>query len=275
MPGSLGQSWCIGLTNFNNKDQAGGRVALEAIEPRRLYRQVADQIRSYLDSGALAVGARLPTERELAERLNVSRPTIREALIALEVEGRIRIRVGSGIYVSEPFHPAPAAGEHEGPFELLRARAHIEGAIVAEAAILVEPHHLQTLDALLDLMSVRTDNDAEMIRLDRNFHVALAAILGNSVITRMVGELFDKRMSPYFGQLAAHFEDEASWRQAFDEHCAIRNALAARDPVLARDALRRHLSASQERFSRSFGEGDPSPEDRLHAMPPLRLPATG
>ena len=250
-------------------------MALEAIEPRRLYRQVADQIRAYLDSGALPVGARLPTERELAEKLNVSRPTIREALIALEVEGRIRIRVGSGIYVSEPHPNAPHAGEHEGPFELLRARAHIEGAIVAEAAILVEPHHLHMLDAILDLMSVRTDHDEEMIRLDRDFHVALASILGNSVITRLVGELFDQRMSPYFGQLAAHFEDETSWRHAFEEHRAIRNALAARDPVLARDALRRHLSASQERFSRSFGEGEPIFEDKPTSTTPLRLPATG
>ena len=103
MAGRLGQSWCIGQTNFNDKTKSGEALALEAIEPRRLYRQVADQIRTYLDSGALPVGARLPTERELAEKLNVSRPTIREALIALEVEGRIRIRVGSGIYVSEPF----------------------------------------------------------------------------------------------------------------------------------------------------------------------------
>ena len=250
-------------------------MALEAIEPRRLYRQVADQIRTYLDSGSLTVGARLPTERELAEKLNVSRPTIREALIALEVEGRIRIRVGSGIYVSEPTAQAPSIMEHEGPFELLRARAHIEGAIVAEAAILVEAQHLLTLDALLDLMSVRTHHDADMIQLDRDFHVALASILGNSVITRMVGELFDKRMSPYFGQLAAHFENETSWRHAFEEHRAIRNALAARDPVLARDALRRHLSASQERFSRSFGEGDPPHEERPLSNPPFRLPATG
>lgn len=250
-------------------------MALEAIEPRRLYRQVADQIRTYLDSGALPVGARLPTERELADRLNVSRPTIREALIALEVEGRIRIRVGSGIYVSEPLMALPSHGEHEGPFELLRARAQIEGGIVAEAAIQVEPQHLHMLDALLDLMSVRTDHSEEMVRLDRDFHVAIASILGNSVITRLVGELFDKRMSPYFGQLAAHFEDETSWRHAFEEHRAIRNALAARDPVLARDAMRRHLSASQERFSRSFGESDHLPDDRATTMPPLRLPATG
>ena len=72
-------------------------MPLAAIEPRRLYRQVADQLRQLIADGEYPVGSRLPTERELAEKLGVSRPTVREALIALEVEGRLRIRVGSGI----------------------------------------------------------------------------------------------------------------------------------------------------------------------------------
>ena len=73
-------------------------MPLEAIEPRRLYRQIADQLRHLIDQGEYAVGSRLPAERVLADRLGVSRPTVREALIALEVEGRLKIRVGSGIF---------------------------------------------------------------------------------------------------------------------------------------------------------------------------------
>ena len=110
-------------------------MPLEAVEARRLYRQVADQLRALIDSGEYGVGDRLPTERELAEQLKISRPTVREALIALEVEGRVRIRVGSGIYVSEPAAPSqPVPAEIEGPFELLRAREFIEGAIAEQAA---------------------------------------------------------------------------------------------------------------------------------------------
>jgi len=71
-------------------------VPLEAVEARRLYRQVADQLRALIDSGEYSVGSRLPTERDIAEQLKVSRPTVREALIALEVEGRVRIRVADG-----------------------------------------------------------------------------------------------------------------------------------------------------------------------------------
>ncbi len=255
-------------------------MPLEAIEPRRLYRQVADQLRAYLDSGAIAVGGRMPTERELADRLNVSRPTIREALIALEVEGRIRIRVGSGIYVSEPpvmpggARPSLAPPEHEGPFEVLRARSFIEGAIMAEAAGRIQQRHLDSLDELLVKMEHTVHPSDEAAVLDRAFHTTIAGILGNAVIERCVRDLFDQRMSPYFGRLAAYFEDAESWNQALQEHRAIRNALAARDSALARDALRRHLECSQERFSRSFGEGDAEAEDRdAAALPVVRLVA--
>lgn len=279
MPCWLGQSWSKGLTNCSGSATTstilGGGLALEAIEPRRLYRQVADQIRHYLDSSALPVGGRLPTERELAERLNVSRPTIREALIALEVEGRVRIRVGSGIYVTEP-PPAPPLlalrGEHEGPFELLRARAFIEGAIAAEAAGRITNEQIAVIDRSIERMEAALPPDAETVALDCEFHAAIAAVLGNAVIERTVRDLFNQRMSPYFGRLAAYFEDEASWRAAIAEHRAIRNALAARDPALARDALRRHLERSQERFSKSFGDAE---AEEGAQGPPHSRPAFG
>ena len=77
-------------------------MPIEAIIPRRLYRQVADQLRQLIDAGEFPVGSRLPPERDLAMQLGISRPTVREALIALEVDGRVSIRVGSGIHVLPP-----------------------------------------------------------------------------------------------------------------------------------------------------------------------------
>ena len=72
-------------------------MPLQTVEPQRLYRQIAEQLRQLIASGEFAVGARLPAERELASQLGVSRPSVREALIALEVEGIIEVRTGSGI----------------------------------------------------------------------------------------------------------------------------------------------------------------------------------
>ena len=74
-------------------------MPFQSIEPRRLYRQIADQIRALIKSGEFPAGSRLPPERDLARQLGVSRPSVREALIALEVEGMVEVRIGSGIYV--------------------------------------------------------------------------------------------------------------------------------------------------------------------------------
>src|SRR3546814_16563839 len=74
-------------------------MPFQPIEPRRLYRQIADQLRVLIQAGEFPVGARLPPERDLALKLGVSRPSVREALIALEVEGLVEVRMGSGIYV--------------------------------------------------------------------------------------------------------------------------------------------------------------------------------
>jgi DNA-binding FadR family transcriptional regulator len=231
-------------------------VPLEAVEARRLYRQVADQLRALIDGGEFPVGSRLPAERELAEQLRVSRPTVREALIALEVEGRVRIRVGSGIYVIEPTAPAftaPLSTIIEGPFELLRAREFIEGAIAGEAARLATPEDIARIDAALAAMATANDASEALMVHDRAFHVAVAGCLGNAVLTRVVGELFDQRLNPYFTKLANYFENQDSWRTAHAEHEEILRAIVTRDPERARGAMRDHLARSQGRFAQSFG----------------------
>jgi len=232
------------------------KVPLEAVEARRLYRQVADQLRALIDSGEYAVGSRLPTERDLAEQLKVSRPTVREALIALEVEGRVRIRVGSGIYVSEQATvttPWPTSVTIEGPFELLRAREFMEGAIAEQAARVATAADLERIEAALAAMaSVPHPGEASMVH-DRAFHIAIAGSLGNAVLVRVVGELFDQRLNPYFAKLAHYFENPETWQTALAEHQAIRAAIAARDPDAAGAAMRKHLARSQERFAQNFG----------------------
>ncbi|WP_182084765.1 FadR/GntR family transcriptional regulator [Aureimonas sp. ME7] len=231
-------------------------MPLEAVEPRRLYRQVADQLRGLIENGEYGVGERLPTERELSERLGISRPTVREALIALEVEGRIRIRVGSGIYVTAPplRHDEDSIFEGEGPFELLRARELVESALVREAAALAKREDIATLDAVLGTMERGNHPSPETISLDRQFHVAVAGILSNAVLVRFVGELFDQRMTPYFERLSEYFETGETWRLAYEEHRIVRDAIAAGDPDGAERAMRSHLRNSQIRFQHGFGE---------------------
>lgn len=259
--------WSIGQANLPKKCRPGKVIAvpLEAVEARRLYRQVADQLRALIDGGEYPVGSRLPTERELAEQLKVSRPTVREALIALEVEGRVRIRPGSGIYVIEPIASAftvPGSAIIEGPFELLRAREFIEGAIAGEAARLATPEDIARIDAALAAMATADHPSESMMVHDRAFHIAVAGCLGNAVLMRVVGELFDQRLNPYFAKLATYFENSDSWRTAYAEHEEIRRAIVARDPERAQGAMSDHLARSQGRFAQSFGAETPAPRVR-------------
>lgn len=230
-------------------------MPIEAIVQRRLYQQVADQLRQLIDDGEYALGDRLPTERELAERMGISRPTIREALIALEIEGRVHIRVGSGIYVTEPRRAVSRPMTEEGPFEVLSAREFIESAVAEEAAMRADPRHVAVLDDVLDRMGGQLRSGNAMIALDREFHIGVADILGNTVVARVVGELFDQRMNPHFERLSSHFEDRSTWRAALVEHRAVRDAIAAHDGQKAKSAMRRHLRLSKERFSQNFSEG--------------------
>src|SRR4051812_8778715 len=250
----------------DRKDRTGEQsVPLEAVEARRLYRQIADQLRALIDSGEYAVGSKLPTERDIAEQLKVSRPTVREALIALEVEGRVRIRVGSGIYVIEPAALAsPLPAMIEGPFELLRAREFIESAIAEQAARVATSRDIARIDASLEAMAtVQHPGEASMIH-DRAFHIAVAGCLDNAVLVRVVGELFDQRLNPYFAKLAHYFENPASWNAAMAEHRSIRDAIAAHDPDAARVTMREHLARSQARFAQNFGT-EASPASRARA----------
>ncbi|WP_312403110.1 FadR/GntR family transcriptional regulator [Rhizobium sp.] len=234
-----------------------------ALEPRRLYRQAAEQLRVLIQSGEIAVGERLPAERELAERLGVSRPTVREALIVLEVEGLVQIRMGSGVYVSPKAAGAPkvlAADDSEAPFEILQARCIIESAIAEEAARCVDETGIRSLDVILEEMEGVLENSERALALDRAFHTAIADIIGNSSLNVFIGLIYDKRASPFFEKLASYFEGPHTWRAALDEHRIIRDALAAGDPAAAREAMRMHLTLSQKRFSESFGE-EPTREE--------------
>src|SRR5260370_8432527 len=142
-------------------------MPIQPVEPRRLYLQIADQVRSLIAAGEFASGSRLPSERELAKRFGVSRPSLREALIALEVQGYVDVRPGSGIVVTTP----DGLGD-EGPLEILRARSFIEGAIAAEAAKDITPKDVAPLENLL-LVTGEAADDPARVRADRQFHLSL------------------------------------------------------------------------------------------------------
>jgi len=238
-------------------------MPLQAIEPRRLYRQIADQLRGLIAAGEFARGARLPPERDLATQLSVSRPSVREALIALEVEGLVEVRMGSGIYVTAQ---EPAARSRRrvdaalGPFDVIRARQLIESELAAQAARQKSAALVKRLRAALKLMEDDVANGAIPYRGDRDFHIALAEASDNAALVRVVTELFDERKNPLFEQLGRHFENARSWRHAVAEHRAVLRAVAAGDVAGARAAMRTHLGNSHDRFAAVWVEAAPAKE---------------
>ena len=164
------------------------------VESRRLYQQIADQIRELIDRGGFEAGSRLPPERDLAQQLGVSRPSLREALIALDVEGRVEVRSGSGVYVSAA-KPGPApdrtAAMGESPSQLMEARSVIEGEVVVLACARITEEPLARLRELLKDMEAAIERRRVRVDLDREFHLTLAEMSGNAVLSRLVGELFD------------------------------------------------------------------------------------
>src|SRR5687768_5642512 len=172
-------------------------MPIQPIETKRLYRQIADQLRLLIEKGEFPLGSRLPAERELAQRLGVSRPSVREALIALEVEGLVEVRMGSGIYVVRAHRRSTIEPVFaEGPLEIIRARELIEAELAACAARSMTKKHIAGLREALAVMEREAGEGRVPESGDRLFHLRIAETAKNSVLLRMVAELFDERHNP-------------------------------------------------------------------------------
>lgn len=240
-------------------------MPLQAVEPQRLYRQIAEQLRSLIASGEFPLGSRLPAERDLARQFGVSRPSVREALIALEVEGVIDVRTGSGIYVVQPgprtgriAAPAPYDPAEWGPLELMRARELVEGEVAALAA-----RHARKTDIVAmtsALAQMRDEAAAGIVPRDGDeaFHTAVAQGCGNEVLRDTVHGYWKARRGPLFERLGDYFENPASWNAALLEHAAVLEAVRAHDAAAARDAMQSHLKKAYIRYSASWRRANSS-----------------
>ena len=237
-------------------------MPIKTIEPQRLYRKIAEQLRALISAGEFAVGTRLPAERELAKQLGVSRPSVREALIALEVEHVIEVRTGSGIYVLKPTARAPArkkaAAAEWGPLELMRARELVESEVAALAARNAKKADLQLIGAALQQMREQVAKGLIPRQGDEAFHHAIAQACGNDVLRDTVHGYWQARRGPLFERLGDYFEDQSSWDNALLEHAAVLEAIRAHDAGAARSAMQRHLKKAHNRYSASWRRAKPS-----------------
>jgi GntR family hexuronate regulon transcriptional repressor len=212
-------------------------------DTRKLYQQVASTIMAAIAAGTYKPGERLPSERDLAVAFKVSRPTIREAMIALEIRGLAESRHGSGIYVSDkPAAQVPAGDLDIGAFELTEARRLFEGESAALAATTITNEQLQELEAIISEMVDENARKQKGEIADRSFHVAIARATRNTAITTVVENLWDMR---YKSPLCAYMLERArrvGVQPRISEHRKILSALRKHDSKGARKAMRDHLA---------------------------------
>lgn len=233
-------------------DAAGELKVAEPGVPARSYHRLAHAIMQLIDDGEVKLGERLPSERTLAERFDVSRTAVREAIIALEIRGIVEVRGGSGIYVcgTRPSHFLRDAAP--GPFELLGARLVIEPEIAAVAAVRAKDIDLDRISAVLrELRQTMQDKRANEAA-DRKFHVAIAEGTGNCVLVQMVTSVWDKARGAMWVKLEEHFHTRALREAAMDDHQRVFSALVARDAAESRDAMRMHIERVMREFARNW-----------------------
>jgi DNA-binding FadR family transcriptional regulator len=258
-------------------------MPLRTVETVRLYRRIAGQIAALIDSGEFPPGSKLPPERAIAAQLGVSRTSVREAVISLEIAGRVEVRVGSGIIVLEPAATqettaAAARDRGAGPFELLQARALIEGEICAVAAPQMTEVDFKRLGGLVAMMRKYAEQPLVRDAADRAFHLAIAESTGNSALTQTVEDLWDQRAGDLWAKIEQHFHTPVMRRKTLADHEAILAALIARDADGARVAMRRHLGRVIEEFQRRIerpradAPAGTAPRRRSVKTPPAALP---
>lgn len=214
---------------------------------QRLYQVVARQLARIIEQHAGDKSWRMPSERELAEELGVSRPVIREAVIALEMRGIVEVRGRTGIVV------LPRRSEQvgfdlagidigPGPFELLEARLAIESSAAALAAERATSYDILVLEECI----LQMEQEREVVLLqekgDRDFHMTIAKMTNNAIIYSMIEALWAQRdESVMWKKLHEHIHAESVRPLWIGDHHAIVSALRMRSPDAAYKAMARHI----------------------------------
>ncbi|MGC1021684.1 FadR/GntR family transcriptional regulator [Pantoea agglomerans] len=225
-------------------------MTLPVIKTERLYRQIANVIMAGITRGDFVAGGLLPPERELAKQLGVSRSSVREALIALEMTGWVDIRTGNGVYVAQPLPQAAVPQESEtcSLQDLLQAREAFEGMLAGFAARNGTTVQRAALLALTAELQQYNENDAAFLEQDKRFHLLISEMSGNDVLRDLLEQLWNRRHSPHVQRLERHYADNSFAKEMNADHQQIANAIVAGDEVAARQAMESHLQHVQQRL---------------------------
>ncbi|WP_376874703.1 FadR/GntR family transcriptional regulator [Albirhodobacter sp. R86504] len=249
-------------------------MPFQKVESEKLSMAVVRQIEGLILQGVLRPGERLPAERELSERLGVSRPSLREAIAELQEAGLLAARAGAGIYVADvlgsAFSPALIrlfAAHSEAVADYLSFRRDLEGLAAERAASLASETDLAVIQAILDKMELAHSkrNPSEEATLDAEFHMAIIEASHNVIMLHMMRAMFDLLREGVFYNRAIMFRSRSTRDILLEQHRAINAGLQARDPKAARLAVEAHLNFVDQ------AQAEQSKSERHEAVARLRL----
>ncbi len=232
------------------------------------YHQAAERISRLIAEAGLRSGTRLPGEISLSKYCGVSRPTLRQAMILLEIAGEIEVRAGVGAFVREGSNPLfIVLKSGPGPLELLGARLAIEGEVAAAAAVSASAGDLAGINRSIAKMRALIEQNEDVEAVDREFHMLVCIAAKSNVLASLVGGLWMSMTIPSDKQPGQRLNFGRQRMVTFADHQAIYHAIDARNPGEARRAMRRHLMNMREELSGDFSLSDPqsfrNPDEEL------------
>jgi GntR family transcriptional repressor for pyruvate dehydrogenase complex len=216
------------------------RLGLERVSRPRLYEQLVEQILAYIESAQLRPGDLLPAERDLAERLGVSRATLAQALVALEVLGVIDVQHGTGAVLAR--RPSVASvirdlREHQSRLpEIVEARSTLEVKLAALAATRRTEEDLKAIDAALEVMATEIGGGDRGVQGDELFHQAVTGAAHSAVLARLMAFIAEMILETRMESLGQPGRPE----QSLASHRKIADAIRAQDPDGAAEAMLAH-----------------------------------
>ncbi len=249
-----GPGLVISFDQSNEVDQ----MPFEPIQQEKLSHGVLRQIEGLILRGILRPGERLPSERELSERMNVSRPSLREALADLQERGLLTSKAGAGVYVADvlgsAFAPALVklfATHDEAVFDYISFRRDMEGLAAERAARLASDTDLKVVNAIFEKMEVahQRRNPADEAHLDADFHLSIIEASHNIIMLHMMRSMYELLREGVFYNRTMMFKQRTTRDTLLEQHRAINAALQMRDPPAARKAVEAHLSFVEDALS--------------------------
>ncbi len=226
-------------------------MPFEKVQPEKLSQSVVRQIEQLILRGILRPGERLPSERELSERLGVSRPSLREALAELQDGGLLASRAGAGVFVADVLGSAFSdalvrlfSTHDEAVFDYIAFRRDMEGLAAERAATYGSDTDLKVIATIFAKMEAahKKRNPTEEARLDAVFHLSIIDASHNVIMLHMMRSMFELLREGVFYNRQIMFKQRTTRDMLLDQHRAMNTALQARDPVASRAAVEAHLN---------------------------------